>query len=659
LFTIQYPIFRGLLREAASSTGAHRDSAAVFPERSEKTLSVLLCISPCQGIEARPIEARPNVQIRRPEVRILSVGHYNCRVMSDVASMFHARLGDAEREYVSRLRVQIDRLQSQLLKAPEDAQTRVALAAALEKSGESEGGLRVLLEGMTGRPPEARIYFASVIGLCREGRTEEALRLAGEACVLFPENIEFRLARELMLPVIYGNTGEIAHYRERFIAGMKVVDSGQMPDARTAVAGLQKWDNFFLAYQGMNDLDLQKQYGEFVARIMSEAFPGQPTRPLGALRKQIRVGFVSAHMFSQTVAGLFLGWITNLDRDQFEVFSYHAGANIDEVTDQFRAASEHYFQSTGTAQLIDRLRADQLDVIVYLDVGMSSRASQLAGLRLAPVQCATWGHPVTTGLPTVDYFLSSDLMEPEGAEAHYSETLVRLPGISVCYDRPLIMRSLVRLQRKDFGLRDDAIVYLCCQSSFKYLPHYDHVFAAIAHRVPGSQFVFIVKGKHIADVFRGRLRAEFRSLGLSMDDHCVFIPPQYHFRYLSLNMLSDVFLDSIGWSGGNTTLEALACNLPVVTLPGEFMRGRHSYAMLRHIGLTDTIAESISDYIGIAARLGTDDCFRREIGSRIRINAARLYRDTSCVRGLELFFQQAISAYSAAPLARASTTVPI
>ena len=92
-------------------------------------------------------------------------------------------------------------------------------------------------------------------------------------------------------------------------------------------------------------------------------------------------------------------------------------------------------------------------------------------------------------MPTLDYFLSSDLMEPPDADDHYSERLIRLPNLSIYYE-PL-EETPAAMSRSELGLRDDAAVFWCGQSLFKYLPQYDRVFAEIAARVGDCQFVFI------------------------------------------------------------------------------------------------------------------------------------------------------------------------
>lgn len=126
------------------------------------------------------------------------------------------------------------------------------------------------------------------------------------------------------------------------------------------------------------------------------------------------------------------------------------------------------------------------------------------------------------------------------------------------------------------------------------------------------------------------------------EDYCLFLTIPERLDYLMINLLSDVYLDTLDWSGGNTSLEAIACNLPIVTCPGEFMRGRHSYSFLKMLGVTDTIAESETDYIEIAVKLGLDPAWRRHIAERMNESHDRLFDDQACVVGLEWFYRQIV-----------------
>jgi predicted O-linked N-acetylglucosamine transferase (SPINDLY family) len=275
---------------------------------------------------------------------------------------------------------------------------------------------------------------------------------------------------------------------------------------------------------------------------------------------------------------------------------------------------------------------------------MESLMTLLAETRLAPLQCVTWGHPATTGSLNMDYYLSSELMEPPGAEECYSEQLVRLPGIGVHYRKPMIPRPLIDARRSRFGLRDDSTVFLCCQSMFKYLPEHDDVFVRIAQAIPNAQFMFLQQNPEVGFSFGERLARAFGHAGLDFTKHCVIRPHLGRPDYSSLNLASDVYLDSMEWSGFNTTMEAVACGLPVVTLPGRFMRGLHSYAILTQLGVTETIAANKDEFVAIATRLGVDVEYRRSVVARMAERHSELYSDVRSVKAVEDFLEEAVRA---------------
>jgi predicted O-linked N-acetylglucosamine transferase (SPINDLY family) len=347
--------------------------------------------------------------------------------------------------------------------------------------------------------------------------------------------------------------------------------------------------------------------------------------------------------YGHTISKLFLGWIENLDRAAFDLSVFSLGARRDVVTSRIEAAAERFQVHAGPiGAAVEALRAEAPDVIVFPDIGMGTRTLMLGGLRLAPVQMVAWGHPVTTGLPTIDYFLSSELMEPPEGASHYSERLVRLPNLSIFYHRPALPPPG---SRAALGLPADGVLYLCLQSAFKYLPRHDWIFAAIAAGVPEARLIFLAdKGDGgSSGVFRRRLQQAFADRGLEVDRFCHFLPRLSPADYLAVNRQGDVYLDSLEWSGGNTTLEALACGLPVVTCPGRFMRGRHSYAMLQRIGAVEGIAADPQDYVRRAVRLGRDADFRRQQRDLVTAASDRLYNDRDAVGGLAAVLHRAIA----------------
>jgi predicted O-linked N-acetylglucosamine transferase (SPINDLY family) len=195
--------------------------------------------------------------------------------------------------------------------------------------------------------------------------------------------------------------------------------------------------------------------------------------------------------------------------------------------------------------------------------------------------------------------------------------------------------------RQDFNLPSDKIIYLCCQSLWKYLPQYDYVWAAIAKQVPDAQFIFFTRfGKGITSQFQTRLERAFEAYQLNWQDYCSIYSAMQYEQYLQLNQVCDIFLDSFAWSGGITSIDAISCNLPIVTCPGELMRGRQAYGILKQLKIEETIAKDPAQYIQIAIRLGLEPNWRKAIQAKIRRNWHLVFEDLSAVEGLESFYIQ-------------------
>jgi predicted O-linked N-acetylglucosamine transferase (SPINDLY family) len=490
----------------------------------------------------------------------------------------------------------------------------------------------------------------------KQGDYAEAIEHFRSALAINPGYAPARWFFHLALPMYYDREADIRLYRDRFARNLRqLVNETHLdtPQARrNALEGLSTFTNFYLQYQGMDDRDLQQEYGAFAARVMAANFAQWSVpRPLPALEPggRIRLGYLSSCMHSHTIGVYLQGWLENLDRNRFELFCYHVGDRVDALTEHIRAASDHFFHFPGQMRAAaEQIAADRLHVLVHTDIGMHPVTLQLAALRLAPVQCKGWGHPVTTGLPTIDYYLSSRLMEPEQAERHYSEKLIRLPNLALNYTPPPLPDTPKSRQR--LGLPDKAVIFLTTQSLFKYLPQHDDIYPRIAAAVPDAQFVFLAhREKEVTELFAQRLAKAFAARNLPF--RCIFLPRLDHSDFLSLNLAADVLLDTLEWSGGKTSLEAIACDLPVVTLPGGFMRGRHTYAFLTRMGLPQTIARDKEEYIRIAASLGRDTEYRSTIKQLIQSRKHQLFNDTQVTEALAAFFTEVChSAHSPAPM---------
>jgi protein O-GlcNAc transferase len=482
--------------------------------------------------------------------------------------------------------------------------------------------------------------------LSGEGRTDEAISCHAAAIAADPSHGAARLALCMAhLPILYRTEAEVAQRRESYLAAINALsDAARNPDVARAVAsGIGTSQPFFLPYQEENDVVPQSVYGQLVCRVLAE--PIAPLAPRPKQGEKIRVGIVSGFFRDHTIFKLFLeGWLTQIDRNRFEIVGFHTGRTADAETERAAALCDRFVRDprAWTQAVTDAAT----HVLLYPEIGIDPVAGRLAAQRLAAVQCVAWGHPETTGMPAMDYFLSSDLMEPPEGHTHYTEQLIRLPGLGLYY---LPDEAVPPIDRAV----SDGPVYWSGQALYKYLPRYDIVFPRIAAVVGRCKFVFIefAKSAAVTAMFRERLSKAFAAQGLDANDYCVMLPPMPQDRFIAAAGAADVILDTPGWSGGKSTLDCLSQNPAIVTLPGSFMRGRHTAAILRQIGCETTIANSLEDYVAIAARLGTDPAWRAQVRGNVAAGKHRAYRDTGYIRALEAFLVKAVeSAVVAGPV---------
>lgn len=524
------------------------------------------------------------------------------------------------------------------------------LSDAYQKLQNFSESIQALKAGASTYPQDARLQFSLIIQLQQQGRIEEAIAQAEAAANLLPEDYTFQLLQYLLVPMIYDSVAEIAHYKERFSQGLitlhQVTSLDTSENINQAFLGISRVTNFYLAYQAHNVKDLQIQYGQLLERIMAARYPNwvqplvMPELSKFGIKQKIRVGYVSTYLRSYSGTYWLQGWLKFHNPDHLEIYCYHTGNIWDAVTENFQKYSHSFHHIPHDLEAVcQQILEDKLHILIFPEIGMDAPTMAMAGLHLAPIQCTAWGHPVTTGLSTIDYFISSELMEGNNAQNHYSETLIQLPNIGVAY--PALGDIPVNIKDKSyFSFPETAVIYLCLQAPFKYLPQYDRILPSIAQQVPQAKFVFL-RG----ELLRPRLDRAFTAQGLIYTDFCLFLKIPAREDYLMLNLVADVFLDTCTWSGGNTSLEAIACGLPLVTCPGEFMRGRHADSFLKMIGVTETIAPDAETYIEIAVRLGLDAAWRQEIKTKMQERKSQLFDDRTCVTALEEFFERVVQSH--------------
>ena len=539
-------------------------------------------------------------------------------------------------------------LQSALRTQPNDHEAHFAVAGIYRERGAGREALAHYREAIRLKPAEPNYLNALADFLWQQGDFDSALAMYRHTLTVAPANLKAKLCANLLLPVIVRGPDELDDSRRRFEAGLAQLEKEIPALLDNPPRDLERdvqWDNFYLAYQGRDDRALQVRYAAVIKKILLRIAPElfEPRiRPRPAPGR-VRVGFASHNFYDCTAGHYFKSWITDLDAARFEVFVYHLNPQTDALAQAIKAAAASFKQLSARPllEVAREIAQDDLDALVFPELGMHPAVFCLASFRLAPVQCAGWGHPVTTGHDNIDYFLSCGEMEPAGADGHYSEKLVRLPGPGTSYEMPATDSQATR---EDLQLPPGRLLYLMPQSLFKIHPDNDALIADVLQAEPNA-VVVVFEPEHqdvVRRIFAERMGRQLERRGIDPAGRICMLPRMARRDYLRVNQLCDVMLDTLHWSGGNTSLDAIASGLPIVTLPGQFMRGRQSFAMLKAMDCDELIARDSADYLSIALRIGRDAAFRNEISSRIAAGRGKLFSQNEPIRALESFLLDAV-----------------
>lgn len=586
--------------------------------------------SPSDLADARYLRALIALAQQRHED---AVRHLETAVAArDSDAAMHSKLGEVLRDLGRHERAAFHFAHTLERLAPADParpRTMLRLAAALldcNKAQEAERWYRKILEIEPGHA-DALLCLA----VMREEPDVEEARGLMDRYIASDRGAAGRLRRAFMLPAIVQSTDEIDSIRARLER-----DLAELLDAKPPPMEHPEFEvgstPFYLAYHGRNNAALLRR----VAEACRSVYPGRteclPRPPRGA---RVRIGFVSTFFHAHAVGRTIFGFIRDLPRDRFDVHVFAIAPQTDALAEAVRASADRYVAlPRDLARAREAIESSALDILFFADIGMEPLTYFLAFWRLAPIQMVTWGHSVTSGIDTIDYYVSADAIEATGSEQYYTEKLVRLPGYFMPrYSRPALDGP--RKSRAQLGLPENRHLYYCPQNLFKIHPDFDAAIRAILERDPQSEILLV---EFLRAGAREDLCRRFaRTLGASAS-RVHFLPRMAYGDYLQYLTAADVILDPFHFGGCNSSCDALSLGVPVVTLPGSQLPGRFTLGLYREIDLGDCIADSTDEYVEIALRLGRDGEYRRSVSQQISARCAHLFDrpDTALALGEEL-----------------------
>jgi len=375
---------------------------------------------------------------------------------------------------------------------------------------------------------------------------------------------------------------------------------------------------FNLQFHGRDDLPLKRLYGQTIAETLD--FSLNDDRVKGSFDQRPRIGLITLRndrAFLRSIGGL----IKRIDSSQLEPIIIALPSSKETLEAALGDSVQYLWLPPSIHQMAEAIRSTDLDLLYYFEIGTSSLGYLLAHQRLAPVQCTSWGVQVTSGIPTIDFYISSKLIEGDGAKEHYSEQLVLLDTLLSWQEPP---EATPAASKESFGFSNDQHLYLCPQQLGKFVPRFDEVLARILRNDPRG-IIMVTEGNvpQLASRLKGRWNWSIPDVA----NRIHFVPQQRGNDYGRLIRSADVLLDPITFGGVNTTYDALSVGKAIVTLPSPYQRGRYTAGCYQAMKMNDCIATSIEDYIDRAVVIASNPDRRTAIERTIIERNEILFRN--------------------------------
>ena len=285
----------------------------------------------------------------------------------------------------------------------------------------------------------------------------------------------------------------------------------------------------------------------------------------------------------------------------------------------------------------------EFNYIVYPDIGMKLLPTLLAYSRIAPIQITTWGHSETSGIDTIDYFISSELFELQDElhepQTHYSEKLILMKSLGTYYISPhklfvenneKYIKGLKKFKkRENYGFSNKDHLYVCLQTFYKLNTVFELCLARILELDPSG----IILLSNTFPFCKSHLERLKKNIGIEKLKRVRWYGSLEKDEFLNLVSISDVCLDPFPFGGCNTSYDAFDYNIPVITMvgSGNFLHGRFTTGLYKQMSLDECIANTPDEYADLASKIGINEKLRHKINRNIEMKKHMVFQEQASV----------------------------
>ena len=359
---------------------------------------------------------------------------------------------------------------------------------------------------------------------------------------------------------------------------------------------------FNSSYDQYENLELNKK----IVKILRKVYPILNQNLLSEQKNEkIKIGFISEFFSNHTIGKLFKGLIFNLDQNKFDTIVFHSKKDDHSLIFQefiraeIQSKIKNIILPKSFQKKIENIKKENLDIVFFPDIGMSTEFYYLSFIRFAKIQITSWGHPVTTSNSSIDYFLTSKLLETSDAEKRFSEKLLLSKYLPMYFYKPKISNVLA----------DTEIVqqnkYFCSQNLIKLHPHFDQILEKIIKKDKNANILLI---KDNDEIMSQNLIERFQKNSSLNSDKIKFLEKMNVEKYINLCGSSSVLLDTIYFGAGNSFHESMFYGTPTVTMPTENLKSRIVLGAYKQMQIENPpVVDSIEDYVDCAVELANNE----------------------------------------------------
>jgi protein O-GlcNAc transferase len=480
------------------------------------------------------------------------------------------------------------------------------LGIALQKLGKLEEASDCFYQALHFHPHFAQAYNNLANVLARQGKLEDAAHCYQQASQIKPDLADARnnlgcvLLREGWLDLALTSFREALRLRPNFAAAQSniVACSNYLPDADpdAVFAEHRRWGEQQLSVVSCQLSAKKAQTGMSVPpRTTDNSQLG--TDNYHDPERCLRIGYVSPDLRNHALSRYFEPVLANHDSQHVEAFCYAEVEAPDAVTSRLQSYSKGWCWTCRLtdAQLVQRIGDDGIDILVDLAGHTSGNRLGVFARRAAPVQVTWLGYMNTTGLTTVDYRLTDDILDPPGQPTRDTEELLRLPGGMCCFAPSPDAPPVAPLR----ALKRGHLTFGSLQGMVKLNSKVFDLWTTVLKALPTSHLLMFRDTLNPAA--QEHIRREFVLRGISekrLDLRRGFNTP----GYLGVLGEIDIGLDTFPCTGGVSTCESLWMGVPVITLCGVRPASRNSAAILTRAGLADWVAHTPEEFVSIAMK---------------------------------------------------------